>query len=139
MAKNLLIYTCLLIVVDLFFNVVINLIQGNPSEMIMISIVVRIIYLTVLFSLIGLIVLSLLRQQPHLLCLGVITVIVYLLVPIIIYFLKENDKGLWQVYLDLHIKQELFVAICLPYLLAGCVSLLIISWRCNKWFERIAQ
>jgi len=127
MAKSLLIYTCLLVVVDLFFNVIINLIQGNPGGMIMISIVVRIICLAVLFSSIGLIVMSLLRQQTVLLGLGVTTVIVYLLVPIIIYFLKENDKGLWQVYLDVHTKSELFIAICLPYLLASCVSLLIVG------------
>lgn len=127
MAKSLLIYTCLLIVVDLFFNIVINLILDNPGGMIMISIVVRIICLAVLFSLVGLIVLSLLRQQSFLLGLGVTTVIVYLLVPITIYFLKENDKGFWQVYLDVHIKSELFVAIYLPYLLASCVSLPIVG------------
>lgn len=127
MAKSLLIYTCILIVVDLFFNIVINLILDNPGGMIMISIVVRIICLAVLFSLVGLIVLSLLRHQSFLLGLGVTTVIVYLLVPIIIYFLKENDKGLWQVYLDVHIKSELFVAIYLPYLLASCVSLPIVG------------
>lgn len=127
MAKSLLIYTCLLIVIDLFFNVIINLVQGNPGGMIMISIFVRIICLAVLFSLIGLIVLSLLREQSLLLSLVVTTVIVYLLVPIIIYFLKENDKGLWQVYVDVHIKSELFVTICLPYILASCVSLLIVG------------
>lgn len=93
----------------------------------MVSIIVRIICLAVLFSSIGLIVLNVLRYQSRLLDLGVTTVIVYLLVPIIIYFLKENDKGLWQVYLDVHIKSELFVAICLPYLLASCVSLLIVG------------
>ena len=93
----------------------------------MISIVVRIICLAVLFSSIGLIVLNLLKQQSLLLGLGVTTIIVYLLVPIIIYFLKENEKGVWQVYVDVHIKSELFVAICLPYILASCVSLLIVG------------
>lgn len=127
MAKNLLIYTCLLIVIDLFFNVIINLVQGNPGGMIMISIFVRIICLATLFSFIGLIVLSLLRQKSLLLSLVVTNVVVYLLVPIILYFLKENDKGLWQVYVDVHIKSELFVAICLPYILASCMSLLIVG------------
>ena len=127
MAKSLLIYTCLLIVVDLFFNIVINFVQDNPGGVIMVSIVVRLICLAIFFSLVGLIVLSLLKQQSLLLVLGVTTVIVYLLVPIIIYFLKENDKGLWQVCLDMHMKPELFVAIYLPYLLASCVCLLLIG------------
>lgn len=84
-----------MIVVDLFFNIIINLIQGNLGGMVMVSIVVRIICLVVLFSSIGLIVLNLLRHQSLLLRLCITTVIVYLLVPIIIYFLKENDKGIW--------------------------------------------
>lgn len=127
MAKSLLIYTCLLIVVDLFFNIIINLVQGNPGGMIMISIVVRVICLAVLFSSVRLIVLNLLKQQSLLFGLGVTTIIVYLLVPVIIYFLKENEKGLWQVYVDVHIKSELFVANCLPYILTSCVSLLIVG------------
>ena len=116
-----------MIVIDLFFNITINFMQGNPGELIMILVVLRIICLALLFSSIGLIVLNVLRHQSHLLGLGVTTVIVYLLVPIIIYFLKENDKGLWQVYLDVHIKSELFVAICLPFILASCLSLLIVG------------
>lgn len=127
MAKSLLIYTCLLVVVDIFFNVIINLIQGNPGGMIMISIVIRTICLAVLFSTIGLIVLNLLRQQTLFLGLGVTTAIVYLFFSIIIHFLKENDKGLWQVYLDVHTKSDLFIAICLPYLLASSVSLFIVG------------
>ncbi|MBL1411072.1 hypothetical protein [Sphingobacterium faecale] len=73
-------------------------------------------------------VLSLLRKQALLLALGVISAIVYVLIPVVIYLLKKgNDKRLWDIYAAIHTKPELFIAISLPYLLACCASLLIVS------------
>jgi hypothetical protein len=116
-----------LIGIDLLVNVAINIAQSNPGEMIMVAMVVRMVSFVVLFSLIGVLVLSLLRNQALLLVLGVTSAIVYVLIPVIIYFLKESsDQSLLGIYAEIHTKPELFIAISLPYLLACCVSLLIV-------------
>ncbi|MBL1411082.1 hypothetical protein [Sphingobacterium faecale] len=130
MIKSLFAYVFLLIGSDLLINVAINKAQGNPGEMIMIALIVRVVSFVVLFSLIGVLVLSLLRKQALLLALGVTSAIVYVLIPVIIYFLKESsDQSIWGVYAAIHTKSELFIAISLPYLLACCASLLIVSRR----------
>lgn len=101
--KSLFAYLCLLIGSDLLINVAISIAQGSPGEMIMISIVVRMISFAILLSLIGLMVLSLLQKQGLLLVLSATSAVVYLLIPVVIYLLKEgNDKRLWDIYAEIH-------------------------------------
>jgi|GEM_PF-3071893 len=126
MNKYLLIYTCLLIVIDLFFSVFLNLSQDSPGGLVIILIFIRIISLGVLFPLVGIIVCNLLKRRSLLINLSITSLIVYLLIPIIITLFNDKDKGLWETCLDTHFDGHLFILIYLPYLLASCLNLLII-------------
>lgn len=126
MNKYLLIYTCLLIVIDLFFSVFLNLSQDSPGGLVIILIFIRIISLGVLFPLVGIIVCNLLKRRSLLINLSITSLIVYLLIPIIITLFNDKDKGLWDIFLDTHFDGHLFMLLYLPYLLASCLNLLII-------------
>lgn len=119
------IYTLFLVVTDFLINLILNFIQGNPGSVIITSSIVRAICLFVLFPLIGIVVFIILKDKGSSAALITTTVIVYALLPLIIYFLKSNGKSLFEVYADLHLQFNLFALIYLPYILASiiCISL----------------
>lgn len=125
MVKKVTIYTLFLVITDLFINLVINFIQGNPGIVIITSTVVRAICLLILFPLVGAVVFITLKKKGSNTSLITTTVIVYTLLPIIVYFLKSNSKNLWEVYIDLHLEFDLFLLIYFPYLLASIVCIFL--------------
>jgi hypothetical protein len=53
------------------------------------------------------------------------TLIIYLLIPLIIFLLKSNDSSLLTVFLDLHLKFKLFSLTLLPFIIATIITLYI--------------
>lgn len=127
MVKGLMIYTLLLTITDLLINLIINLVQNNPGAVILVSVVLRIICLFILFPSISL-VLSyfVFNSKGNIKATIIITsLIVYLLIPLIVYLLKSNNKDLLTVFLDLHLKFNLFSLIFLPYIIASIITFYI--------------
>ncbi len=54
MIKGIMIYTILLMLIDLMANLLINFIQHNPGAVILVTVILRIVLLLILFPLIGL-------------------------------------------------------------------------------------
>lgn len=123
--KNLYVYTLLLIVVDLFMNIILNLVQGNPGVVIAVSAIVRLLFLLIFFPLLGYLVFFLLKNKGHYVALFITTIVLYLILPSVVYLLKSNNKSLLEVYIELHVKSDLFVIIFLPYILASIICLII--------------
>jgi hypothetical protein len=119
------IYVLLLIVVDALLNLIINFFQGNPGSVIITSAIVRIVCLLLLFTIVGVIVFLSFKDKESNLLLIATTVIVYLLLPLIVYLLKSNEKGFIEVYLDLHLHLNLFTAIYLPYIIASVICIIL--------------
>jgi hypothetical protein len=127
MVKGLMIYTLLLTITDLLINLVINMVQSNPGAVILMSVVLRVICLFILFPSISL-VLSyfVFNGKGNIKATIIITsLIVYLLIPLIVYLLKSNNKDLLTVFLDLHLKFNLFSLIFLPYIIASIITFYI--------------
>ena len=127
MVKNLMIYTLFLVIIDFHMNVAINFIQGNPGFVIAISVIVRLICLLLLFPLVGIIIFSSFKESAHNILLISTATIVYALVPGIFYYLKSNDSSLLEIYIDLHLNFDLFLLVCLPYILASIICIILIN------------
>lgn len=125
MVKGLTIYTLFLVIIDLFTNLVINIIQGNPGSVMLVSLIVRAISLSILFPLVGAVVFITLKGKGSNASLIITTVIVYTLLPLIFYFLKSSSQSLWEDYRDMHLQFNLFSFIYLPYLLASIICIII--------------
>jgi len=125
MVKGLMIYTLFLVVTDFFINLVINFIQGNPGSVIITSVIVRVICLFILFPLVGAVVFIILKDKGSNASLITTSIVVYALLPLIIYFLKSNNKSLLEVYTDLHLQFNLFSLIYLPYILASIICIIL--------------
>lgn len=119
------IYTLFLVVTDFFINLVINFIQGNPGSVIITSVIVRVICLFILFPLVGAVVFIILKDKGSNASLITTSIVVYALLPLIIYFLKSNNKSLLEVYTDLHLQFNLFSLIYLPYILASIICIIL--------------
>lgn len=122
--KNLFVYTLMLIVVDLFMNIILNLIQRNPGVVIAVSSFVRIFFLLIFFPLLGSLIFFLIKHKTYL-ALFLTTIAVYIILPSVVYLLKSNNKSLLDVYIQLHVKLDLFVIIFLPYIVASLICMLI--------------
>jgi len=117
------IYTLFLACADFLINIIVNLLQHNQGSLIVTSIILRAICLSLLFPLIGGVVLVVLKDRRSTISLVVTTIVVYLLIPVIIYYLKSNQKSLWLVFVDLHLQFNLFVLILLPYIIASIICI----------------
>jgi hypothetical protein len=125
--KNLVIYTLFLVVIDFIINLVINFIQGNPGSVIVTSLIVRAICIFILFTLVGAVVFIIFKDNGSNASLITTSIVVYALLPLIIYFLKSNNKSLLEVYIDLHLQFNLFSLIYLPYILASLICILLFN------------
>lgn len=125
LVENLFAYTLFLIVVDLFMNIILNLVQGNPGGVIAVYAIVRIFFLLIFFPLLGYLIFFLLKNKGHYIALFITTIAVYLILPSVVYLLKSNNKTLLEVYIELHVKSDLFVIIFLPYILASFICLIV--------------
>jgi hypothetical protein len=118
-------YTIILVIADLFASLVVNLIQENPEVVIVTSGVVRLSFLFVLFPTVGWIVSSFLNKGPTSLILIITSVIVYFVIPITVYLLKDNNESLLSVFVDLHSKFYLFSLVLLPYIVSSIISFIL--------------
>lgn len=126
MGKSLIIYLLCLIAVDAIANVIIGLILHSPGSVILISGIVRAICIFILFAVIGTIVFSILNGRIALAGLVITTILVYILIPAIIYLLKDNNKTIVEVYVDLHSRIDLFTQFFLPYILASIICIMLV-------------
>jgi hypothetical protein len=119
------IYTLFLALTDLFFNILINFIQGNPGAVIIATSIVRSVCLLTLFSLVAAGVHLILKVKWSQIGLITTTLVVYAWIPLIVYCLKSNGKSILEVYADLHFRFDLYALVYLPYVLASvlCVFL----------------
>jgi hypothetical protein len=122
-------YTVFLVFIDFCFNVVINLIQGNPGSVIFASSLGRAICLFVLFPVVGALVFFTIIDKWSNALLITTSILVYVLLPSIIYLLKSNGKSLLGVYGDLHLQFNLYVLIYMPYVLSSVICIVF----SNKW------
>jgi hypothetical protein len=125
MVKNLIIYTLFLILLDCVFNLFINLIQDNPGSVIITSAVLRIICLAICYPIITILVYLIFRGNWRDSIFIIASISLYVLMPVIVYFLKRNNLSLIEVYLDLHLKFHLFAIIFLPYILASITCFIL--------------
>jgi hypothetical protein len=125
MVKGIWGYTILLVITDLFASLAVNLIQKNPEIVIVTSGVVRLSFLFVLFPAVGWVVSGFLYKAPTSLTLIITSVILYFLIPITVYFLKDNNASLPSVFVDLHSKFYLFSLVLLPYIVSSIISFII--------------
>jgi Na+-driven multidrug efflux pump len=121
------VYVLFLLTIDLFFNLIVNLLQRNPGALIVASTFIRLFSLALLFPVVLIIVHGFLKNQGINIIMVVSSVIVYISIPLIIYFLKDNQKGVLEVYKDLHFDRELFVLIFIPYIIATFCCLILIN------------
>jgi hypothetical protein len=127
MLKKLAIYTLFLIGVDFFVNLVVNFIQHNPGSVIITSVILRAVCILVFFPLVGIVISALVKVKGNNALLIMTTLTVYILFPVVIYFLTSNNKSLQEVYVDLHVQFDLFVVVFLPYLIASVICILIVN------------
>ncbi len=125
--KKLFVYTLLLIVVDLFINIILNLIQGNPGIVIAGSVILRVFFLLLFFPSVGCLMFLLFKNRGHYIPLFLTTITVYLMIPSVVYLLKSNNKNLMEVYIDLHADFYMFAIIFLPYILASFICVIVSS------------
>jgi hypothetical protein len=59
-------------------------------------------------------------------------VLFYLLFPFGLWALKPGSETASEVYFDLHTKADLFVVICLPFLLASSISVFLTAFRYHR-------
>lgn len=128
MNKKLFNYTIYLTLIDLAFNLIINLIQNNPFAVIFISMIIRFFFLLILFPLVGLIISkSFFKDVISDSSLVATSILIYMLIPIIIYLIKPPTESLWKIIVDLHTKFNLFAVIFLPYIFASIINLLFLK------------
>jgi len=125
MVKKYLIYFFVLMIMDMFFTLGISLIQKAPGGGIIILIVAKLVCLTFLFILFGLLLYPILRKVNLQIGLVLVTVIVYLSFPIFNFLFKKDEYTIWQIYHDMHLNPKLFFPVTLPYIVAGITSFLI--------------
>ncbi len=119
------IYTLFLVLTDFLINLLINFIQGNPGSVIITSMFVRAICLFLLFPLIGFLIFIILKGKGSNASLIATTVVVYVLLSLVIYFLKNNGKSFLEVFTELHLQFNLFALIYLPYILASIICMFL--------------
>lgn len=125
MVKGLVTYTLFLIVTDAFFCLIINLVQGSPYSLIIISLIVRAVCLFILFPTIATIAFLVIKNKESNLPLIVTTLMIYTVLPVIIFALKDDHKRLLEVYAELHAQYYLFSLIFLPYFIASLICLVL--------------
>src|SRR5690606_25730629 len=125
MVKNLIIYTLFLVLLDLVFNLFVNLIQNNPGSVIITSAVLRVICLAICFPIITILIYLIFRRNWQDSIFIVASISLYALMPLIVYSYKDNNKGIGEVYLDLHSQFYLFAIIFLPYILASITCFIL--------------
>jgi len=119
--------------VDFLVNLAINFLQESPGSLIMGIAIVRSVYIFLFFNFSGIIIFNCTKYRAYIYPLIFTTIIVYLLIPLIIYLLKSNENSILQVYIDLHMDNYLFTVVCLPYLIASIVCIFI--WLKFKIFN----
>jgi hypothetical protein len=125
MVKRIIIYTLFLIVADAFCTVVINLIQRGPYDIIIASIVIRAVCLGILFPIIGSGISLMVDRPETYLPILLTTIVVYFLLPAIVFILKYNNKSIFEVYIELHTQFYLFTLVFLPYLIGSTICFLL--------------
>lgn len=85
--KRLILYTLFLIYVDFFINIAINVIVKSLGNVIITSLILRAIFLSVLLPLVGGIASFLFKKLHFRLLLIITSVVIYILIPVGIYFL----------------------------------------------------
>lgn len=127
MVRGLIIYTLLLTITDMCVNLIINLIQNSPGAVILMSVALRIICFFILFPSISLVLSCFVINSKRNIKVTIIitSLIIYCLIPLIIYYLKNNNKNLAIVFLDLHLQFNLFSVIFLPYIIASVITFYI--------------
>lgn len=127
MVKRIIIYIMFLLTIDLFVNLIVNMIQRNPSSLIAASMVLRLFVLAIMLFVVLLIIQYFLKDHTFNLVIIVSSVIVYLSLPLFIYLMKDNQKGILEVYRDLHVNGDLFAIIYIPYIIATLSCLLLFN------------
>lgn len=127
MVKSLVTYLFILLGVDMMINLLINFLQGNPGGLIMTSLVVRLVSLLLLLFPTMTLSYILLKNKGMNAILIVSFLSVYVLIPLVIYLLKDNQKSIWEVYVETHFKMELFSLIYLPYILATATCIFFLN------------
>jgi hypothetical protein len=127
MVKNLVTYLFILLGVDMMINLFINFLQGTPGGLIMTSLVVRLVSLLLLLFPTMTLSYILLKNKGMNALLIVSFLSVYVLIPLVIYLLKDNQKSIWEVYVETHSKMELFSLIYLPYILATATCIFFLN------------
>ncbi len=100
MVKSILIYTLFLAVIDFFINLAINLIFHEPVSVVVVSVILRAICLFMLFPFVGVMMFMLLKGMGSNMVLIFTTFLVYCVIPMVIYSLKENNKSILETYID---------------------------------------
>jgi len=123
--KRLILYTFFLIYVDFFINIAINVILKSPGSIIVASIILRAIFLSVLLPLVGGIASFLFKKLQFRLLLIITSVVIYVLIPVVIYFLISNPLTVFEVYVDFHTSFDLFMIVFVPYILASTICIVL--------------
>lgn len=128
MRRGILTYTLYFISIDSIANLIINLIQGNPIIVIVLSTMLRIFFLLFLIPIIGSIIINFLFKSKMIFISLIVThIIIYALIPIAVYLVKENTYSIGRVFIDLHTKFNLFSLIFFPYIIASIILIYISS------------
>ena len=125
MVKGFFRYLLFLIVLDAIINLAIQFMQRSPGELILTSTILRMLSIAGLFTIIGLFVFLVVKSERKSLQLIITSVLVYLCIPEIIFVLKDNNEGLFEVYSNLHTDFYLYSVTLLPFVLGSiaCITL----------------
>jgi len=106
MAMNrILLYTCILVISDAVASVSIGALVNMPGPAMSVIVVVRIMFLACCTPILALLIKLFLSERPMVYFLTT-SVFTYLLIPSVFFLIKENDDGIYQVYVNIHSNLE---------------------------------
>jgi hypothetical protein len=129
--RDTIIYTTFLVLLDGLASIALNLLQGYPGGVLMVSIVIRFMTLIIAFPASTLLV-TLCQVKGNIKVAALASLVTYLLIPIVIFFLKENHRSLGETFADIYTRKSLFVLIVLPFIIAS-IGNLILFRRLFNW------
>lgn len=117
-------YLMLFLAVDSIVNVIISLSQKNPLPVSVVSTVMRILtFLFLMPTVLNIIYFFQREQNLKTFDLLLTHIIIYFLIPIALYFLRDASDSPIKIFIDLHKNSFLFISIYFSYLISSTITL----------------
>jgi len=122
--RDMFVFIIFLIAIDAVVNMVVHLIQGNPWPVFITSMIIRPVAITIVYFLCLLLVSSF-SISNRITIVILAASVAYLMIPVVIFFLKSNQKSFFETFIDLHTIGKIFVAIYLPFIMSVTVNIIL--------------